>query len=47
MKMEVIVHTPELTEMERQKEMSYITEEMIKIAKRVEEKKRLREKKSA
>lgn len=47
MKMEVMVHTPELTEAERKKRMNYITDEMIKIAKRVDEKKKKRQKKSA
>lgn len=45
--MEVIVHTPRLTEEERKKRMSYITEQMIVIAKRVEAKKQNRQKKSA
>lgn len=47
MKMEVMVHTPELSESERKKRMNYITDEMIKIAKRVNEKKKKRQKKSA
>ena len=47
MKMEVIVHTPRLTEEERKKRMNYITEQMIVIAKRVEAKKQNRQKKSA
>ena len=37
--MNVIVRTPNLTEAERKIKMSYITEEMLKIAKRVEAKK--------
>lgn len=47
MKMEVKVCTPELSEAERKKRMCYITDEMIKIAKRVNEKKKKRQKKSA
>lgn len=42
-----MVHTPELSESERKKRMNYITDEMIKIAKRVNEKKKKRQKKSA
>lgn len=37
--MKVIAHTPQLTEDERKRKISYITEEMLKIAKRVNAKK--------
>lgn len=45
--MNVVVHTPVLTEMERKKKMNYITDEMLKIAKRATEKKNIKEMKSA
>ncbi|MGN0679863.1 MAG: hypothetical protein ACI4JS_09395 [Oscillospiraceae bacterium] len=45
--MNVVVHTPNISETERKKKMNYITDEMLKIAKRVDDKKKLKNKKSA
>lgn len=45
--MNVVVHTPNISETERKKKMNYITDEMLKIAKRVDAKKKLKNKKSA
>ncbi|MGN0683937.1 MAG: hypothetical protein ACI4JY_09695 [Oscillospiraceae bacterium] len=45
--MKVVVHTPNISETERKKKMNYITDEMLKIAKRVDAKKKLKNKKSA
>lgn len=47
MALNVVVLETKLTDKERQRRISYITEELIKIAQRVESKKKSQEKKSA